>query len=109
MPYGAVFETGAAARLRRCVALLKRKLQNTRVKQFVNRRKLPIKGYSLRASETLRAQRYHFRRLFSGHHVGDAIRYSRRRRDKRGIRPADVMPARNTTSRMSEDLSDCCL
>jgi hypothetical protein len=70
---------------------------------------LSIQCCSLRASETLRAQRYNFRQLFSGHHVGDAIRYSRRGRDKRRIRPTDVMPARHAASRMPEYLADCCL
>jgi hypothetical protein len=74
------------------------RVQDTRVKQSVNRRKLPIEGCSLRAIETLRAQRHHFRQMLSDHHVGDAIRYSRRGRDKRCIRSTDVMPARQAES-----------
>jgi hypothetical protein len=89
--------------------LKKRNRENISVRHFVNRGRWRNIGQSMRANETLLAQRYHFRQLLSGHHVGDAIRYSRRGRDKRGIRPTDVMPARHAASRMSEYLSDCRL
>jgi hypothetical protein len=85
------------------------RVEGIKVKQSVNRGKLPIEGCSLRTNETLRAQRYHFRQLFSGHHVGDAIRYSRRGSDEGCIRPTDVMSTRHATSRMPEYLADCCL
>jgi hypothetical protein len=57
----------------------------------------------------LAGQRYHFRQLLSGHHVGDAIRYSGRGSDEGCIGPTDVMSTRHTASRMPEYLADCCL
>ena len=81
------------ARLRRCVALLKRVYRIPKLKSPSMRKFCPPKVTQCTPTKPCGRSGYRFRQLFSGRHVGDAIRYSRRDREKRCIRPTDVMPA----------------